>query len=267
MIIRKGGKSRKKMNQPIIIITGASRGLGAAAAKSAAQLGAGIVLAARSAEHIERAAEEIRRAGGQALAVTADVGQEAGCEQIVSRALAEFGRIDGLINNAGVIEPIGPIAETSAGDWLRSWEVNVLAAVTLTRLALPALRRAKGRVVNISSGAAAGRIPGWGAYSISKAALNTLTQVLAGEEPEITAIALRPGVVDTQMQVTIRQTGRGKMAVGSYDWLTGLHQQGKLLPVEIPGRVMASLALFTPHEWSGETLQWDDAKVQELVKS
>ncbi len=230
-------------------------------------MGAGVVLAARSAEAIEREAQQIRSAGGQALAVAADVGQEAGCEQIVSRAMAEYGRIDGLVNNAGVIEPIGPIADTGAADWQRSWAVNVLAAVTLTRLALPALRRAKGRVVNISSGAAAGHIPGWGAYSISKAALNTLTQVLAGEEPEITAVALRPGVVDTQMQVTIRQTGRGKMGQGNYEWLNGLHQQGKLLPVEIPGAVIACLALYSPHDWSGEVLQWDDEKVREMVKT
>ena len=133
------------------------------------------------------------------------------------------------------------------------------------RLALPSMRLHRGRVINITSGAAVNVIGGWGAYSAAKVAINHLTMILAAEEPEITALALRPGLVDTAMQATIREKGQGQMAESSYRRLAGAHAQGSLLPPDAPGRAIACLALFAPHAWSGEVLQWDDERVQQLV--
>jgi NAD(P)-dependent dehydrogenase (short-subunit alcohol dehydrogenase family) len=253
------------MENPLVIMTGASRGLGAAAARSAARLGASVLLAARSREQIEQAAGEIRAAGGQAWAVPADVTRAEDCRSIVQAALARGGRIDALVNNAGAIEPIGPVAEAQAGDWETNWQTNVLAAVRLTRLALPHLRERHGRVVNLTSGSTEAAIAGWGAYSSAKAALNQLTRVLAAEEPGLTVLGLRPGIVDTEMQATIRAKGKGRMAERNYDWLSGLHAQGKLLPPEQPALALAVLALHAPQGWSGEILDWDEERVQALV--
>jgi NAD(P)-dependent dehydrogenase (short-subunit alcohol dehydrogenase family) len=254
------------MENPVVIVTGASRGLGAAAARSAAQFGASVVLAARSGEALEDLAGEIRAAGGQAWAVAADVTQEEGCQAVVAAAVERSGRIDALVNNAGAIEPIGPVAEARAGGWEANWKTNVLAAVMLTRLALPQLRERQGRVVNLTSGSAEASIAGWGAYSSAKAAVNQLTRVLAAEEPDITALALRPGIVDTEMQAIIRAKGKGRMAERNYGYLSGLHAQGKLLPPERPGLALAALALYAPHEWNGEVLDWNEERVQELVR-
>jgi NAD(P)-dependent dehydrogenase (short-subunit alcohol dehydrogenase family) len=144
--------------------------------------------------------------------------------------------------------------------------VNLLAPVILTQLALPSLRLQKGRVINITSGAAVSIIGGWGAYSTAKAALNQLTRILASEEPDVTNIALLPGIVDTEMQATIRQKGKNRMAEQNYARLSNLHATGRLLPPQTPGRAIVALALRAPAELSGEVLPWDDARVQQLVQ-
>lgn len=255
------------MDQPVVIVTGASRGLGAATARQCARLGARVVLAARSFDQQAECVREIEAAGGNAVAVRADISREEDCRAVVEHTLDQFGHLDALVNNSGVLGPIGFIAQADAPEWERNWAVNLLGPVLLTRLALPFLRPQSGRIVNITSGAAANVIPGWGAYSISKAALNLLTQILAQEEPEVTTLALRPGVVDTEMQAHIRAEGEGRMEESNYRYLSSLHKQGRLLPPEVPARAIACLALYAPPEWSGEILQWDDPQVQQLVRS
>lgn len=254
-------------NQKVVIVTGASRGLGAAAARIAAEYGAAVVLTARSREELEREFGAIRAAGGEALVVEGDLTQRADCERVIDRTLEQYGQIDGLINNSGIIGPIAPISEAEAEGWMQNWTINVLAPVLLTRLALPALRQRGGRIVNVSSGAAVRPTQGWGAYSASKAAINQLTQVLAREEPGITALAVRPGMVDTGMQKEIRELGAVGMPESEHQRFVGAHEQGELLPPEQPGRALAVLALYAPHAWSGEFISWDESRVQELVYS
>lgn len=253
------------MIQPTVIITGASRGLGAASARIAARQGARVVLTARSSELLEREAQRIREAGGAALAVPGDVSREDDCRAIIQQAMDYSGRLDALVNNAGMIEPIAPLADARSEEWERNWAVNVLGPVMLAQLALPHLRASRGRVINITSGAAVSVIGGWGAYSAAKAALNHLTRILASEEPEITALALRPGIVDTEMQATIREKGKERMAESNYHYLYSQYEQGRLLSPDAPGRAIACLALHAPHEWSGEVLQWDEQRVADLV--
>ncbi len=255
------------LNNPVVIVTGASRGLGAAIVRHLAQMGAGVVLAARSTELIEEETQKICDAGGSALYVTADVSLEADCGRIVHQALDQFGRIDALVNNAGMVEPMGPVAQASAQDWQRNWAVNVLGPVMLARMTLPSLRERRGRIINLSSGAAVNVVPGWGAYSTAKAALNHLTTILAAEEPAVTSLSVRPGIVDTEMQANIRDKGKGRMGESNYNRLYGLYEKGQLLPPDQPGKAIAVLALHAPYEWSGQTIQWDDAQVEQLAKS
>ena len=254
------------MDQPTIIVTGASSGLGAATAELAARLGANVVLAARSLKALQEQAGKIEAAGGRALVVRADVSLAKDCREIVRQAFGRFGRIDALVNNAGMIEPIDPIARTRRREWQRNWAVNVLGPVRLIQLALPHLRKSGGRVVNITSGSAETVVAGWGAYSSAKAAINHLTRILASEEPAITALALLPGIVDTPMQAEIRLKGEAHMAQSNYDWLFNLYENGKLLPPTAPARAIACLALYAPHEWSGEVLAWDENRLQQLVQ-
>lgn len=254
------------MNNQTIIITGASRGLGAAAAEIAAAWGANVVLNARSADKLSEVTERIIEAGGQALAVAGDISQSEVCQQLVEQTIERFGTIDALVNNAGTIEPIATIAQSDPRDWQRNFAVNVLAPLMLTQAALPYLRARKGRVINVSSGAATYAIVGWGAYCASKGALNQFNEALAKEEPELTAIALRPGIIDTEMQSQIRREGATAMTPKDYQRFIGFYEQGGLQPPEVIGRALMALALHAPHAWSGEFVSWNEERVQALLR-
>lgn len=249
-----------------IIVTGASRGLGAATARILVESDANVVLNARSRVDLEAVAREIDPAGEQVLVVPGDVSRVEDCRRLVEATIDHFGRLDGVVNNAGVLQPIAPLAEAGPAAWRTNVEVNVLGPFYLTHFAIPHLRRQRGRVINVSSGAAVKTTTGWSAYSTSKAALNHFTRLLAAEEPAIVAIALRPGVVDTAMQVTIREEGDEGMAAEKHQQFIQYHEHGVLLPPEKPGRALALLALYAPHEWSGEFMEWDAPRVEALAE-
>lgn len=254
------------MTHPTVLITGASRGLGAAAAQTTAQMRANVVLMARSAADLESVAGQIRAAGGQALVVVGDVRKAADCQQAVEGAVDHFGGLDALVNNAGILEPIAPIAEGDPRAWERNWAVNVLGPVLMTQAALPHLRQGKGRVINVSSGAAVSVVSGWAAYCAAKAALNHFTRVLAEEEPAITALAFRPGVVDTDLQRQIRRQGAHGMPAEVHARFLRYHEEGDLLPPAVPACSLTALALYAPADWSGSFLSWDDEMVLSVVR-
>jgi NAD(P)-dependent dehydrogenase (short-subunit alcohol dehydrogenase family) len=249
-----------------VLITGASRGLGAATARAAAELGANVALAARSKEDLKRVAQQISEAGSQALVLEGDVTLAADCQRWVSRTVEEFGTLDALINNAGVISPVAPIAEADPQSWQRNWAINVQGPFMLTQAALPHLRQSQGCVINISSGAATMIIQGWGAYCTSKAGVAHFTRLLAAEEPKVTALAVRPGIVDTDMQATIRREGSAGMPAEDYARFVRYHEEGELLPPEVPGCALAVLAFHAPSEWSGASLSWNQEDVLSLVR-
>ena len=171
---------------------------------------------------------------------------------------SEVARVDAVGNNAGILAPLNYIGTVDPVAWRYNLEVNIMAPFYLARAALGELRKQAGRIVNVSSGAANTAIEAASAYCTAKAALNHFTQVLAAEEPEITAVAVRPGVVDTRMQKTLREEGRLVMPAKWTDYYRKLKAQGKLEPPEIPGRVIAWLALNAPHDLTGQFLSYDD---------
>lgn len=263
-------KQQVRRNQggekPVVLITGASRGLGAAAAHAAADLGARVVLTARSAGALQEQAQRIRSGGGECLVVTGDLLVEEDVRRMVERSVDGWGRLDAVVNNAGVLEPIARIAEAPIDAWERNIQVNLLGPFVLTRFAIPHLRMTGGRVVNVSTGAAVKVTVGWSAYSAAKAALNLFTRYLAEEEPDITSVALRPGAVETEMQRKIREEGQSGMQEEKYTRYVRLHREQKLLPPEKPGKSMAVLALYAPVAWSGEFIAWDEDRVLALVR-
>ncbi|MEJ2749019.1 MAG: SDR family NAD(P)-dependent oxidoreductase [Anaerolineae bacterium] len=251
---------------PTILITGASRGLGAAAARIAAQLGAAVILNARSAADLEKVAAAINREGGTAVPLPGDVSDTAVVPQLINQAIEQFGRLDALVNNAGMIEPITAIANANTAVIAQNLAVNLLGPMALTQAALPHLRQSQGRVINVSSGAAVNAVPGWAAYCAAKAGLNHVTRVLAEEEPQVTAVTLRPGIINTEMQATIRREGAGGMPPSAYAKYLQYHAQGHLLPPEKPARALAILALYALPEWSGSFLSWNDTQVQAMIQ-
>ncbi len=185
----------------VVIVTGASRGLGLALAGELASHGASLVIAARSADAIERAREALC-AHAPVVAVVADVAEDA--EAIVAAGISRFGRIDVLINNASELgpSPMPPLSELRWQDLERILRVNVLAPLHLAQLVLPSMRANGGTIVNISSDAGVNAYPGWGGYGASKAALEHLSRTLAaelGDTPPIRILTIDPGDMNTQM--------------------------------------------------------------------
>jgi len=192
------------------IITGASRGIGAAAARHLAGLGATVVLAARSEGAIAGIAAEIVAAGGRALAVPCDVASATEVRALIDRAHAETGRIDILVNNAGVIEPVARLADSDPEAWGAVVDINLKGVYYGLRFAIPEMLKAGGgTVINISSGAATGALEGWSHYCATKAGVLSLTKVadLEYRDSGIRVIGLSPGTVATEMQVQIRASG------------------------------------------------------------
>lgn len=247
--------------KPAMIITGASRGVGAAAALWAGRIGAAVTLVARTGDPLEAVAAAVTNAGGRVVTVCGDVSDPDTCSRAVAATLERFGRLDALVNNAGILSPLAYTADADPASWRYNIEVNLLGPYFLAAAAVKHLRRRQGRIVNVSSGASHTVIQGAGAYCAAKAALTHFTRILAAEEPQITCVSVRPGVVDTQMQAMLRQSGPGAMPPEQAAFYRDLHRQGRLEPPEIPGRSIVWLALAAPRPWSGRFLNYDDPEI------
>jgi len=198
------------LSEKTVIITGASRGIGAATARHFAEAGARVVLAARGATAIKAIADEINAAGGRALAVPCDVADWASVSALVARTREAFATVDVLINNAGVIEPIARLDESDPAEWGKVVDINLKGVYHGIRAALPVmLGQGGGTIINISSGAATGALEGWSHYCATKAAVLSLTRCTDTEYRDhgIRVMGLSPGTVATEMQVQIKASG------------------------------------------------------------
>ena len=196
---------------PVVVVTGASRGIGLALAQKLASDGSRLVLAVRSAQSAAALRQEF---GDLALVVEADVTTPDAAARVVQAGLDHWGRLDALVNNAGAIEPIGLLSETDPGAWEESLHTNLLAPYRFVRqlLSLPS-GGSKRRIVNVTSGAASQALEGWSAYCAGKAALAMLTRSIHVEyRSAALAFNFIPGLVDTDMQATIRSSGINRVS-------------------------------------------------------
>ncbi|KAG6902238.1 hypothetical protein C0995_002870 [Termitomyces sp. Mi166 len=185
---------------------------------------------------------------------------ESSINHAITRAEQTYKHIDGLVLNAGILEPLGPIGgDSPLSAWKNHFDVNFFSLVTVLKVGLPALRKSElgGRVVFVSSGAAVKGSVGWGPYSAGKAAMNSLCRTMAEEEPTIVSVALRPGMVDTGMQATLRTKGSSFLAEKDHKKFVKAHREGKLVQPEDAGHVIAALALQAQPALSGQFVSWD----------
>ena len=243
---------------PVILVTGASRGIGAATVGRLLERGCRVAGAARTREPLAAMAA---RAGEAFLPLSGDVSQVADARRLIDTTITHFGKLDALVNNAGILGPMARLADAAPEAWHHNLAVNLLGPFYLAQAAIPHLRATRGRIVNVSSGAAVKAIQGWSAYCVAKAALTHLTRQLAAEEPDIVSVALRPGVVDTAMQVQIRENGAVAMTPEKACYFQRLKTDGKLLDPSVPGRAIAWLALSAPPALSGAFIDYDDPQI------
>jgi NADP-dependent 3-hydroxy acid dehydrogenase YdfG len=192
--------------RPTALITGASRGVGAATARALSATH-DVLLGGRDTESLERLAGELPGARPWPVDITDDESLAAAC--------AGIDHLNVLVHSAGVGD-IASVENSSTQLWRRTFDVNVVAVAELTRLLLPALRRAGGHVVMINSGAGFNANPGWGAYAASKFALRALTDSLRAEEPGLRVTSVHPGRIDTDMQRAVRRAEGGEYETDKY---------------------------------------------------
>jgi NADP-dependent 3-hydroxy acid dehydrogenase YdfG len=190
-----------KLDGKVVVITGASSGIGEATAEALAGEGATIVVAARREERLSDLVEKLNGDGGKALAVECDVTDEEQAHALIQRAKDEFGRVDILINNAGVMQ-LSKIEKGLSDEWRRMVEVNVLGLLYATDAAIEVMKeQGSGHLVNISSLASRGTRPGVGVYSGTKMAVNGISESLRQEllEDNIRVTMVEPGAVETEL--------------------------------------------------------------------
>jgi clavulanate-9-aldehyde reductase len=189
------------LSNQVVAVTGASSGIGEASALACADAGAAVALAARRSERIDALAERIVAAGGHAIAVPTDVGVEEQAQAFVQRAHAEFGRLDVLVNNAGVML-LGPIADAPTEEWRTMIHVNVFGVLYCTHAALPLMAaQGSGHIVNVSS--VAGRVArqGSGVYNLTKFGVGAFSESLRqeGVGVGVRVTLIEPGAVATEL--------------------------------------------------------------------
>lgn len=239
-----------------VLITGASRGIGAAAAYAFADVGANVALIARSTDEIAEIAGKI---GEKALAIPCDVARYSDVAAAVSATAQTFGGLDVLINNAGVIDPIGHLQDTDPATWARTIDVNVKGVMHGMHTVMPGMiAQGHGTIINISSGAAHGPIEGWTAYCSSKAAVYMLTRGADKEAREkgLRILGLSPGTVATQMQRDIKASGINP--VSQLDW--SVH-----IPPEWPAQALLWMCTAEADEFLGDDVKLRDDDIRQKV--
>ncbi|KAK0723876.1 hypothetical protein B0T21DRAFT_45306 [Apiosordaria backusii] len=235
--------------QQVIIVTGASRGIGLAVALHLLKAGHNVVLAARSPDKLEELKKEYP---SQVQYLAADMTLPDTAYKLKELALLHFNHINAVVINHGALSPMTRVANSSVEEWKALYDANFFSALALAKETIPSLRQTKGRLITLSSGAAIGAYAGWGAYGTSKAALNHLSRHIAVEEPDITSIAISPGRVDTDMQKELREKGKAEMAPQDYEDFSKEYTEGTLIRPEKPGAVIANLAVSAPPELSAK---------------
>jgi 3-oxoacyl-[acyl-carrier protein] reductase len=202
--------STRPLEGKVAIVTGGSRGIGAAVAALLAERGAAVVVSARDAERLDAAVKELEATGSAVAGVAGDVSRREDAERVVDETRERFGRVDILVNNAGITRD-GLLIRMKDEDWDRVLEVNLRGAFVMTRAAAKVMVRQKsGRIINMASAAGAMGNAGQANYSASKAGLIGFTKAAARELSHwgILVNAVAPGLIETDMAATIPAAAR-----------------------------------------------------------
>ena len=189
------------------LVTGASKGLGRAIALEIAKAGFPVIAIARQSDELNSIRDDLQSYSSSSVAIPCDIASKSDIETTVEQIISEFTHLSGIVHNAGIISPIAKMLEVTTADWEKLIHVNLIGVQDLTR----SLKSIIGgishtRITTISSGAAKRSLHGWSAYCVSKAGLDMWTNCMAeeGKEQNISAVAIAPGIVDTGMQMEIR---------------------------------------------------------------
>jgi NAD(P)-dependent dehydrogenase (short-subunit alcohol dehydrogenase family) len=194
----------------IAFVAGGGRGIGRATAIALARAGAHVAIGSRTQHELDEVASTLNKYGSQASAFKMDVANESDVTNAVSELIDTHGRIDIMVNAAGVLSPIGPTWEVDSQEWQRTLQINVTGLFFLCKAVLPSMIKSKqGKIICFSGGGATSAFPRFSAYSASKSAVVRLAETLAEEVKEfnIQVNAVAPGMVNTGMQESVLAAG------------------------------------------------------------
>lgn len=244
------------MTGKTVMITGASRGIGEAAARIFAKAGANVALVARSNDRIAEIAGEI---GPSAIAIPCDISRYWEVEAAVQGTLKTFGGLDVLIGNAGILEPIVHLENADPDAWGHVIDVNLKGVFNGVRAAMPVMLAAgRGTILNISSGAAHGPMEAWSAYCASKAgaAMVTRSAHLEGGDRGLRVMGLSPGTVATQMQRDIKASGINRVSKLAWE----VH-----VPAEWPAQALLWMCSPESDEFLGQEISLRDDSIRRRI--
>lgn len=239
----------KVLRERIAVVAGAGRGIGRTIALAFARQGASLVLAARTESELSKIADASREIGVDVRIVVTDVTDWDQVQNLVAVALQEFGRVDILVNSAGIYGPIGPTAEIDLSAWKRGIEVNLYGPLFLCHALMPYfMKRKQGKIILLGGGGATTPLPNFSSYAASKAGLARLADTLAEElKPfNVQVNMIAPGLVDTKLQDEVLQAG--SLAGGLYEKIRQARETGK---GAVSPEIAAELAVFLASEASG----------------
>jgi len=252
---------RLKLEDKVAIVTGSGRGIGKAIALAFAKEGADVVVLSRTQSEVAETATRAKALGRQALVLKADVSKKEDVERIVRSTMHEFGKVDVLVNNAGILGPVGPAVDDDAEKWIKTVNINLIGTFLCTKTVLPIMiKRRQGKIINLSGGGATGPRPRFSAYATSKAAVVRFTETLAEEVKEfnIQINAIAPGALNTQMHDQVLAVGE---AAGEKELaLSRRVKEGRGTPFELPVGLAVFLASDESDGLTGRLISavWDD---------
>ena len=242
---------RNSLSGKVAIITGANQGLGLKIAKMYLRSGASVVLFARNEDLLNNAKSSLLdnlTDDQKVTAIAGDVSNELDVKQLVSTTLIKYGKIDVLVNNAGVYGPKGGIDEIDWADWVRSIEINLFGSILMARAVIPHFKeRKQGKIIQLSGGGATSPMPFMSGYAVSKAAIVRFVETLAGEVKgyNIDVNAIAPGALNTRLLEEVLEAGPARVGKDFYEKSLKQKMTGGS-PLEIG----ASLAVFLGSDYS-----------------
>ena len=246
---------------PTILVTGASRGLGRATAQCLARLGCRLALCSRTAP--EPWWEELPKE--MWLYETLDLGQTEQIGRFVAKVAEKFGSLDVLINNASLLGPSGPIAETDLDGWIQAINVNICGSVAMLKCCLPLLRTSRGCAIQVTSSAGFVPIAHCAPYCLTKAAQIMLLRTLGTEEQEVKALCYDPSMMDSDMQATVRSEVVPKLPQPYQQLFTQPYKQGLVFDLPSSGYTLAWVAIHHHAQPQGAIVNGADPQLRQLA--
>jgi 3-oxoacyl-[acyl-carrier protein] reductase len=259
-------ESQPELIGQVVLVTGASRGLGRAIAVELARAGASLVMMARNADALIEAETEVlasrRNLNQSILALAGDVSESSDVDEVVSTAYSQLGRIDGLVCNAGIHGAIGPVDEVPWDQWVEAIRVNLFGVVHCCRAVVPIMRsQSSGRIVAISGGGATAPFPRFSAYASSKAAVVRFVETLATElvDSGITVNAVAPGMLNTRLLDEVVAAGPERVGKDYYARVVEAQAEGAA-PPELAARLVRLLLSEQSEGITGRLISatWDN---------